>query len=408
MNHRATSACSDGFPVIAGADGKKLDSKISPATTARTSLAADRVIKKIVYLHIGWEKTGSSAIQAFCGRNQKWLSQQGFDYPLFGTAPQHIALYWELENKQPRRIDRMLRKIQGVIASSPHPAMIFSHESLHLCNPQVLRQIFDGVDIRVIAYIRRPDTAAISHFVTMIRFGYLPASNLLKAIRMYTRQHLTCYDYFWQLESFATVFGRENIIVRLYSRDQLVGGQSVSDFMHILGIDNLTGSSWPQARANLSMDIDQLAFVLRCARLLRNLPTPQIRKFTKNICDAILEKSTKDHNRSVELFVSATLKKRINTFFQPSLDLLYKRFFDDRIIFDPTFQDALEYKIHNPDQLDEFREYLVQAGNIPSPILDQLNLFNKPFESVRTKEDSDQLGEFRGCATDPGISHVML
>lgn len=48
---------------------------------------------KVVYLHIGTPKTGSSAIQFFCGNNRKLLKEKGVAYPKMPFAFEGIGQY---------------------------------------------------------------------------------------------------------------------------------------------------------------------------------------------------------------------------------------------------------------------------------------------------------------------------
>ena len=381
MNHRANTANSKECPVGSGDDNTHPSDHLSQHTEGVVDVVQNKYTRKTVYLHIGWEKTGSSAIQAFCGRNQHWLRERCFDYPMIGTRPQHITLYYDLKSRHPRRVARIMEEFRSVVESSTQPAMIISHEALHLCNPQMFRELFDGHDVRVIAYIRRPDIAVISHFVTVIRFGYLSACDLSKTIRMYIERYLTDYDYYWQLELFAAVFGRENMIIRPYHPDHLVGGQSVSDFMYLLGIDDLSNSLWPEVSVNPSPDIEQFEFALRCARLLRDLPRVQVQMITKQICDAILAKSKgREKGHTVDLFVSRKVKDRINTFFEPSMNLLYQRYFNARVVFDQTTRDALGFEHFRSERFEDLRDCVMQTACIPRSILNRFTTLKAPSE----------------------------
>lgn len=289
---------------------------------------------KRVYLHVGWEKTGSSAIQVFGARNQKWLNKHGIHYPLMGALPQHIALYRNLRRGYTSLIQRSRDAIRAEIDACEHDAMIFSHESLHACNPAMFADIFDGCDVRVVAYVRRPDAALISFFVTMARFGQIPVHNLHKCLRTFSRTNLGHFDYHWSLRSFVSEFGRDAITVRHYDREDLVGRQSVSDFMHVLGVDDLSGSKWPEDRANLSLDADQFAIVLGFAKTLKGMLPGQVCVACRSLSNAMINNTTPDRERSVERFVPVSLRKRLLACWEGSFDAFYDEYFDGRRVFD--------------------------------------------------------------------------
>lgn len=289
---------------------------------------------KRVYLHVGWEKTGSSAIQVFCARNQDWLRSRGMCYPLMGTLPQHVSLYRDLKKGYTSLMHRSRDAIRAEIDKCDQDTMIFSHESLHACPPAMFAEIFKGCDVRIVAYVRRPDAAMISFFVTMARFGQMPVHNLLKGIRFFAKANLGHFDYYWSLRGFVSEFGRDAISVRHYDRAELVGGQSVSDFMHVLGIDDLSESMWPEDRSNLSLDVDQFAILLGFARTLRGMPAWQISNIGRLLSNAMIHNTTPDRTRSVERFVPISLRQRMLESWSGSFDAFYDEFFDGRRVFD--------------------------------------------------------------------------
>lgn len=329
---------------------------------------------KRVYLHIGWEKTGTSAIQAFCARNQRWLNTQGIHYPLMGEIPQHIDLYYDLISGSPSRIRSSHDAIRAEIDRCEHDSMIFSHESLHLCKPELFAHIFQGCDVRIIAYIRRPDAAFISFFVTMARFGLIPIHDLSGSLRAFSKEHLSRFEYEQSLAGFASQFGREQVTVRHYARDELVGGQTLTDFMHQLGINNLEDSNWPEEQSNLSLDADQFAIVLQLAKSLHpTMPGSQICELTRELCDAMILHAPPDRTRSVECFVPVSLRRRLLSVWQDSFPKLYNEYFDAQPIFDDDqwVQSSRPYQGISPERLDELTAVVRQADALPPQQIDQ-------------------------------------
>ncbi|MFG0300026.1 MAG: hypothetical protein ACF8K1_10545 [Phycisphaerales bacterium JB047] len=289
---------------------------------------------KRVYLHIGWEKTGTSAIQVFCARNQGWLNDRGVHYPLMGELPQHADLYWDLISGDASRVERSSDAVRAQIDACDQDAVIFSHESLHLFAPKIFAKMFQGHEVRVIAYVRQPDVALISFFMTMVRYGLVGADDLFRAVRGFGREHVGRFAYTGALMGFVDQFGRASVTVRQYAPDALVGGQAVTDFMHLLGIDDLDGSKWPDDRSNVSLDADQFAVVLRVARALRGMPEAEVRARTRRLCDAMLAAGEPDRSRRAERFVPASLRRRLLACWRESFGALYDEFFDGRAIFD--------------------------------------------------------------------------
>jgi hypothetical protein len=327
---------------------------------------------KRVFLHIGFEKTGSSAIQAFCSRNREWLNNHDIEYPKIGSLPQHVSIHFDLASKNPRRIHTLTQKLRRIIDDSPHQNIIFSHESLHLHNPQVFRSIFAGYDTRIIAYLRNPTQASISHFATMVRFGRLPIHDLYRALRQYSKTMLPVFDYYWSLKAYASAFGHENIITRHYDPDSLVSNQSTTDFLHLFDINDLRKSSWPYARANPSLDADQFELVARLARLLKDRPRKTILKTTQRICNEFAKESSPDTDRPFELLVPERLKQKITRYFEPTLPLLYRDFFEHKPIFEPTPTHSSPAPEVSTKRLKELHRVLIKSKIVAPDLLDQL------------------------------------
>ena len=332
---------------------------------------------KRIYLHIGWEKTGSSSIQTFCARNQKWLNDRNVHYPLMGRVPQHVELFFDLYAGYAQRIDRSKRAIQAEIRSCEQDKLIFSHESLHSCKPSIIADVFEGCDVRIVAYIRRPDAAFVSFFVTSIRYGLKPEDTLFKWMRAYTRQNLEHFDYYWALMDFVTQFGRDAVTVRHYHPEEMVGGQTVTDFMHLLGVDDLSESKWPEARSNLSLDADQFALALAFLKTYAGAPAHESAAAVHHICNIMLKssKSKPNPSRSVQMFVPHKLNQRLRTAWELSFDRLYNEFFESLRVFDlsDSTTDSQPYTGIPHARAQELQHVFQNAPSLPTSQLNTIN-----------------------------------
>ena len=313
-------------------DRARIESQIvrEHATNSPSDPARKRVI-----MHIGWEKTGTSAIQNFCGRNAKWLAQHGIHYPLVNDTPQHVFIHTELATRNPQRVRTLIQRVRTIIDESPCQTIVFSHETLHLDDPAAIREMLDGCDTSILAYVRNPVDAVISHFATLIRYGSLPSHNLPKAVRFYRKNLLACFDYYWALENFAACFGRDNLTVRHYHPDALIGNQSVTDFLHHIGLAEAEGSSWPQTRANPSIDADMLRIVARITRATPGLKPPERKQLARDLYDKLIKKLGAEPSRPAQRFVSHTLRQKLYNHYEPNLQPLYDRYFNGQSIFHP-------------------------------------------------------------------------
>ncbi len=356
------------------------DGIVSPKSRSPSpkTASSNKQSPKRVFLHIGFEKTGSSAIQAFCSRNRDWLRRQNIDYPMIGSLPQHASMHFDLASKNPKRIHSLAQRLRQHIDASPCQNIVFSHESLHLHNPQIFHSIFAGYDTRIIAYLRNPTQASISHFATMIRFGKLPIHDFYRALRLYSKNMLPVFDYYWTLKAYASTFGHENILVRHYNPATLVGGQTTTDFLHLFEINDLSTSSWPNARANPSLDADQFEFVARIAQLLKDRPKNMILKTTRLVCDELIRESSPDADRPFGLLVPERLKRRIDRYFEPNLPLLYRDFFEHKAVFESSPTSTQATKGIPADRAADFQRVLMKSKIINPDILRQLKTMDCP------------------------------
>ena len=193
-----------------------------------------------IYIHIGISKTGTSAIQSFLNYNRERLLRDfsclypacNSEHPARGTAyHNHCPLF--LRNERTSIINQ-LQKIIEYSKKERIEKIILSCEALYI-NPEHANLIFqvlnDHQDIRyaVIVYVRRQDywfeSAWKQWGLKNRKFGN---------IEEYTQANPL--KWLEKLNKWAEVFGKENIIVHAYEKEQLKEGL-LSDFLHILGID---------------------------------------------------------------------------------------------------------------------------------------------------------------------------
>lgn len=124
------------------------------------------VASKTLYLHIGFHKTGTTAIQSCLSENYDLFLKHGYHLP---RIPSHVRGYhhniaWELRrhpsfSSKVGKIDDLLRTIQSVDT----PRVIVSSEEFCKCNLEEitrLGRILDAFDVKVIVYLRRQDQFA--------------------------------------------------------------------------------------------------------------------------------------------------------------------------------------------------------------------------------------------------------
>ena len=267
-------------------------------------------------VHIGTEKTGTTAIQELLARHRDELADLGFWYPLSPGPFNHaaLAIYSAPENMQgmeanvPSAVrngrfheNLFAQQLKDEIAGLPSQVhtVIFSNEHCqsrlveyrHVQNLSNLLSIhFERITILV--YLRRQDEMARSVYSTMLRFGNVSFDVLPRTLpsaddaRGFYEVHWSRYfDIEHLLDRYATVFGKAAVKARLYERNFLENGNLIDDFLRVCGLPAwLSGNA---SQANGALSADGLAFLaLLNGRIGQD---PQLAAKTREICLPIIE-----------------------------------------------------------------------------------------------------------------------
>lgn len=229
--------------------------------------------KPLAILHIGVEKTGTTTIQEFLYQNRERLIGQGIFFPELITPRNHrpLAVYCskskmsnqftclsDIDNPLKREkwksdfrqlFDLEMKKIdertRSVIFSSEHfSALLRDKEELKRLN-STLDPFFSS--IRIVVYIRRQDLIAGSMISNAARVGHgkmLPEGNQIL--------HKHYYNFYKFINKWSEIFGKENIIIRIFERDQLKDNNLLTDFMQQSGVNPDRSFSMP-GRMNASL-----------------------------------------------------------------------------------------------------------------------------------------------------------
>lgn len=238
---------------------------------------------KTIHLHIGIAKTGSTSIQEFLHNNRKQLAEKGYFFPIsptgFVLSHFRLQVYAQDTNRisTHKRIYGLYNESQVLafnantrntflkeVQSSPLNQLIISCESFteFLVYPHELTKLKDLLsevtdDIRIIIYLRRQDKLLASRTSQSIKNGepevniYGTPNDFLESInrnlwRGYDYNStqsefddpimLDRYNYENLLSVWAKVFGPQNINVRIFNRQAMVGQNLITDFLDTIGL----------------------------------------------------------------------------------------------------------------------------------------------------------------------------
>lgn len=192
------------------------------------------------YLHIGTPKTGTTSIQYFLYKERDSLLNQGYLYPLAGlflNAPvpamryNHGRLVSSI--RKTKNID-IWEEMQREISNFNPKSVIISSETfgtpLSFEDILLLKQYLGNYDVKILIYFRRQDTYFISFYCQFIKMGWF-GNDFMQWFLTYKEYG----DYYQLLEPWKENFGQENIIVKIYEKEQL-GNGIVDDFCRSVGL----------------------------------------------------------------------------------------------------------------------------------------------------------------------------
>ncbi len=206
-------------------------------------------MKKTLYIHIGSPKTATTFLQKTFSLNSSEFELQGMLYPKAGRYPgtdKHLHLHHNIaanasgsyRPKQEMRLrksgavgkaafkqikDDLLNEIKMFTGES----VLISCENfwkLDLKQIRLLTSIFKNFDVKIIAYLRRQDLFLESRSTN---FSLVSDIEKYRQIVMnpYSHYRRAC-NYLSILDKWSSIGGMDNMIARIFEKDQLKDGFS--------------------------------------------------------------------------------------------------------------------------------------------------------------------------------------
>ena len=237
-------------------------------------------MKKKLYLHIGLEKTGTTTTQYALGKSYTSLKEQGILYPktMMDKWFNHIGVVnYCLSDEKFQAIrtvygikDRdSLRKFRkNVEEEFSNELSLFDGNTVIMSNEHCssrlitikeienVRKFFTKYfdEIYIIAYIREQVSYLLSSYSTSVRFSN--TKEIFSPKQFQNKRDIFDYDVI--LKRWENVFGKENIILRIFDRNELIDSDIVSDFTKIL---NIRLPKEYKLELNKSLNVKQIEFL---------------------------------------------------------------------------------------------------------------------------------------------------
>ncbi len=260
-----------------GQFGKLISAQPEPAMQRPL---AHKTKKKMLLLHIGTEKTGTTSIQEFLALNRGQLKSSNVFYPASLGAKNHIkiAAYadtppWRLarnlfgidsEEKHHLFRNGLEQQFQEELDANDCQHTIISNEHLHsqTTKPEQIQFLKSQMEkhfsaINVLVYFRRQDLMAVSFHSTMLEAGFIPSGHFNFEPTNYY------FNFFSIYQNWLNCFGKDNVKVRIFAKEHFINGSLLNDFCASAGISETNGLLIPERKNEaFSLTAECLAFEL--------------------------------------------------------------------------------------------------------------------------------------------------
>lgn len=235
-------------------------------------------------LHIGTEKTGSTSIQSFMEANRERLLQAGYLVPRCLGVPNHMGITLACGSsrnvadlrrhllRDGESLDAYRARIAGELAAEIEASvaqgattLLVSNEHLHsrIRTEDEARCVVEFLSPHVeriegLLYLRRQDRLAVSLHSTRLKVDSGTRAEIFPS----DPAALQYYDYLGLVRRWREVLGGDNLRVRRFDRAHLLGGDALTDYLAIVGMqaDSLDGWKLPKAM-NESLAPEAQAFL---------------------------------------------------------------------------------------------------------------------------------------------------
>ena len=257
-------------------------------------------------LHIGTEKTGSTSIQDFLHSNKNILRKLGFSQSeKLGKTSRLLVAAFEEENEyfcKPRNIlnkeiffneikENLKKEILKKSKNSHTFILTSEHFHSRLKSPDEINELYKFLnslfsEIKVVCYFREQSQVHLSLYSTSLRVGH--NFNLANYFQSFAKNS-HYYNYNVMFTKWAKVFGKNNLLPVLFSKNNFFGGSLISDFLHRCCVKtNFENFKMSPRRSNTKFNLKQI-ILLRAINLLsvkRNIEAKKKRAFYESVINS--------------------------------------------------------------------------------------------------------------------------
>jgi hypothetical protein len=338
--------------------------------------------QKKLYLHIGYHKTGTSAIQRGLNENRHRLKRYGYYYPETGKeGNKQLFSYGDIA---------MMRQLRAEMDAAAQPNIIMSNEWFSKNTAEeigVLGNYLTGIDPYIVVYLRRQDEyfqawwtqhaktgAFVKPFVEWIE-SFKPSMQVVaggdeEAISALGKlpTPLLNANYYRYLGLWGETFGHDHILVRPYERSQL-HPDILRDFLYTCGVPETVELENHTQQVNVSPSSKTVEVIRRIGAGFKTALPSATKEFPQYTAVFTLAQNRADEmgwNNTRLNYISSDLHKQIMTCFDPVNQAVAKKYLGR----DWLFQDPYVEKPIQNFEIDELKAD--EAIEFIGPILGEM------------------------------------
>ncbi|WP_144213662.1 hypothetical protein [Shewanella donghaensis] len=236
-------------------------------------------MKQTLYIHVGAGKTGTTAIQDFLYLNKSLLSDKGIYIPEEGNIHSDGSIAHHKLSAWGAHRSTDVWPLWKSIASSKSKKILLTSEYFHSRISakdgslffEKINTLFSNFNIKIIFYIRRQDQWIQSVYEQWVKSGSLRTGQTIEEFVDAYKNNLPD-----QLLKFSSVFGKENIIVRVFEKSQFKDGNIFSDFFGALNVELPNNICFPEKNSNSRLSPDALHFKSISNSVCKDVKTAQV------------------------------------------------------------------------------------------------------------------------------------
>ena len=338
-------------------------------------------------IHIGMPKTGTTALQSFLFNNNSLLKKYGWCYPVLEDAESGYWNRWSAErngNGYKLHADWIINGMKPewdkgmgiVLRHLEEKNVVLSAENIYgIGNSKFIADAKDKYEnIKVVVYLRRQDRAIESLYSQRIKSGleyveyYKPYNTFEEFVESYVVSG-NFLEYLCKLDLISQIVGEENLIVRIYEKQQLIGNDTITDFMSVLGVPT-DQVDWKRKEKNASLGGNYLEI----SRLINSVQSidscvgnrdeilswcdEEVRHDFYNVCTGLSGIFNQD--RGEHGFFTVEERKEFLEKFAPDNEQIARKYLnrEDGILF---YDDRMDYPLYDINQSSGFEEDMVRV-----------------------------------------------